>query len=334
MTRDEYMNYLVAQRFAPTGEDAAFASQQQATKSYTPEQAVALYNNLDPALANDPAMLQQILRGSNYWKSEGNFLPGEKITTADNLRAGIKQWAHDDEGGGLGGLLGDIWSAVRDPLEEAAVLVGNYFVPGSSILTSKLASKDAQEDLSSPLGRIAQVGSSVYGGLNPSSLASEATSGIQTALSEAGVPAQLLTKPVLMQAANLVANGGDIGSVAKGIAMGQITGEATGMASSGLQAAGINPILAKQLAQTGVNAVKTGNLDVENLAANAGLSALNKEFGSPTLNQYVAPVSRAITTGNIPKGTLENYVGREVASRIPKTQSPLSWFGNKSDSGS
>lgn len=64
---------------------------------YTPEQAVDLYNKMDPRLADDPEMLKNILRGESYWKKEGHFAPGQAITTAANLRAGMAQWVKDDQ---------------------------------------------------------------------------------------------------------------------------------------------------------------------------------------------------------------------------------------------
>lgn len=61
------------------------------------------------------------------------------------------------------GFFSDLWTPVRDAVESAAVLVGNYFVPGSSVLTSQLTSKGSQNFLRSDIGMIAQIGSSVYG---------------------------------------------------------------------------------------------------------------------------------------------------------------------------
>lgn len=52
---------------------------------------------------------------------------------------------------------------VRDAVESVAVVAGNFYIPGSSLITSKLASKGAQEHLDSDIGMIAQIGSSIYG---------------------------------------------------------------------------------------------------------------------------------------------------------------------------
>ena len=52
---------------------------------------------------------------------------------------------------------------VRDPLESAAVLAANYYLPGSSIFTAKIVSKGSQKELSSNIGKIAQVATGAAG---------------------------------------------------------------------------------------------------------------------------------------------------------------------------
>src|SRR3990172_11799938 len=46
---------------------------------------------------------------------------------------------------------GDSMSKMRDRYETAGVLAGNYFLPGSSLLTSNLASQGSQGQLGSDL---------------------------------------------------------------------------------------------------------------------------------------------------------------------------------------
>lgn len=55
------------------------------------------------------------------------------------------------------------WTDLRDTAESAAVIAGNYFVPGSSLLTSRLTSTGSQEQLNSSLGKLAQLGSGLAG---------------------------------------------------------------------------------------------------------------------------------------------------------------------------
>ena len=51
------------------------------------------------------------------------------------------------------------WTDLRDTVESVAVVAGNYFLPGSSIITSKLVSEGSQEQLNSSLGKVAQLAS-------------------------------------------------------------------------------------------------------------------------------------------------------------------------------
>lgn len=56
------------------------------------------------------------------------------------------------------------WTGIRDTLESAASLAGNYLLPGSSLATNQLVSKGAQKQLSTPLGKVASIGSGLAGG--------------------------------------------------------------------------------------------------------------------------------------------------------------------------
>ena len=57
----------------------------------------------------------------------------------------------------------DIYMEVRDPLQAAAVVAGNYVVPGSAIITSQLVSDDAKQMLATDIGKAAVIGSGVAG---------------------------------------------------------------------------------------------------------------------------------------------------------------------------
>lgn len=58
-----------------------------------------------------------------------------------------------------------LWTDVRDTFESGAVVAGNYFLPGSGLVTSNLASSGSQDQLNSGLGRVAMLGSGVAGGV-------------------------------------------------------------------------------------------------------------------------------------------------------------------------
>lgn len=58
------------------------------------------------------------------------------------------------------------WTSIRNAVESVAVIAANTVLPGSSLITSNLVSQGSQDQLNSTLGRIAQIGSSIYGGSN------------------------------------------------------------------------------------------------------------------------------------------------------------------------
>lgn len=57
------------------------------------------------------------------------------------------------------------WTDIRDTAESAAVLAGNYYLPGSSLVTSKLVSEGSQKQLGSTVGQLAQLGFGGYGAM-------------------------------------------------------------------------------------------------------------------------------------------------------------------------
>ena len=57
------------------------------------------------------------------------------------------------------------WTDIRDTVESVASVAGNFFLPGSGIITSQLVSEGAQDMLGSDLGQIAMLGSGVAGGV-------------------------------------------------------------------------------------------------------------------------------------------------------------------------
>lgn len=117
-----------------------------------------------------PQGLRSFINGSNSvsgkWDLSGNPVP----QTWSSSGGGFLGEVIGGLAGGLGEVLGSIKEAisdaymdVRDPLEAAAVVAGNYFVPGSSLLTSQLVSDDAKEILATDLGKAAVIGSGLAG---------------------------------------------------------------------------------------------------------------------------------------------------------------------------
>lgn len=56
-----------------------------------------------------------------------------------------------------------LWTKVRNLAQAVVVVVGNWYLPGSSILTGRLVSKGAKEHLASDLGLVANMASGVAG---------------------------------------------------------------------------------------------------------------------------------------------------------------------------
>lgn len=63
-----------------------------------------------------------------------------------------------------------LFTDLRDTAETAAVLAGNYYAPGSSLLTSRLTSQGSQNQLNSGIGQLAQLGTGAYGAYSSPSI--------------------------------------------------------------------------------------------------------------------------------------------------------------------
>jgi len=87
----------------------------------------------------------------------GSLLQGDISGAYGDLRGGVKN---------VGNIIDETYMDIRDPAVAAAVLAGNYFVPGSSMLTSQLANQGAQNILGSSGGKTLNFAAGVGGGLN------------------------------------------------------------------------------------------------------------------------------------------------------------------------
>lgn len=66
-------------------------------ETFTPEQAVELYNNMDSRLANDPTMASLLWKANNYYGEDGDFMPGGKAVNAKNFTDFLAQDKLDSE---------------------------------------------------------------------------------------------------------------------------------------------------------------------------------------------------------------------------------------------
>ena len=72
------------------------------------------------------------------------------------------------------------WTSLRDTVESVASVAGNYFLPGSGLVTSQLVSNGSQQQLGSTLGQVAMLGSGLAGagvGSGTTGIASAADNG-------------------------------------------------------------------------------------------------------------------------------------------------------------
>jgi hypothetical protein len=101
------------------------------------------------------------------------------------------------------------WTDLRDTVESAAVVAGNYFLPGSSLLTSKLTSEGSQNQLNSTVGQIAQLGSGGAGAV-AGNLSNYATAYDKVASAVGGAVGGSTTPQLTGQALVDAANAGTI----------------------------------------------------------------------------------------------------------------------------
>lgn len=82
-----------------------------------------------------------------------------------NVVANPFDWSTQDKGHvGLFQGTANLLGVPKSKLEDLGVLAGNYFLPGSSLITSRFVSPEAQQDLNSGLGKLAQLGTGFAGG--------------------------------------------------------------------------------------------------------------------------------------------------------------------------
>lgn len=87
-------------------------------------------------------------------KATESLAKGDVSDATQELSSGVKN---------AGDILSETYMNVRDPLEAAAVIGGNYLLPGSSLVTSQLVSDNAKDILSSSGGQTLNIAAGVGG---------------------------------------------------------------------------------------------------------------------------------------------------------------------------
>lgn len=107
------------------------------------------------------------LSGIGFWQQHFGYGPLtlSQLSQLTSSAHGVNQ--DTDSGGGVfgTGIGPDIsWTNVRDALEAAGVVAGNYFLPGSSLVSSRLVSEGAQDQLATDEFRFANMAAGITGG--------------------------------------------------------------------------------------------------------------------------------------------------------------------------
>jgi hypothetical protein len=222
------------------------------------------------------------------------------------------------------------WNGVRDAALTGAVIAGNYFLPGSSILTGQLVSKGAQANLNTTDGMIANI---VAGGAgaaqgnmsNYGKIANAA--GLGDAANAAGVPGAVGDKAAALQAANptltaaqanALANAGYDANMLQGVDAAQLAQAGDAIAASGGLATGIGGtgITAGDLVKYGLPLLTGDN--GQGAANDASINAANSAQGLAQVQANIAlenqdnyrktfvPVEQAWAKDALNAGSAEN----------------------------
>lgn len=84
-----------------------------------------------------------------------SLVKGDLSDAEDELKSGVNN---------IDAILSETYMDVRDPLEAAAVIAGNYFLPGSSLVTKELVSEGAQDILNTSGGQTLNLAAGATGG--------------------------------------------------------------------------------------------------------------------------------------------------------------------------
>lgn len=164
--------------------------------------------------------------------------------------------------------MGHAFTGIRDAVEAVGSLVGNYVLPGSSLITDNLVSDGAKRDLGSTVGKIAQVGSGVAGGLagnlsNYGNIASAVTG-------SSAAPAA----PTIATSAPAISGIGSAPSIVAAPSVGSSLSDSilgTGASSAGNLASVTDPVLSQILATSAPASASSSALGtLKNVASGVG----------------------------------------------------------------
>jgi len=192
---------------------------------------------------------------------------------------------------GVGDIVGDvvegvddIYMDVRDPLVAAAVIGGNYVLPGSSLITSQLVNDGAQEILNSDMGRLAN-------------LAAGATGGYQGNLSNYGK---------IGEAAGFTGSGDAVGAVSSPVTQGSVVGTPLGELGAVTSPVSAGAVTGTSLGQLGATEAVSGGealsgIDLGGVGGSPNSMTLGGGYSAvPAALSSVTPAASSGLSGMLP----------------------------------
>ena len=185
------------------------------------------------------------------------------------------------------------WTSLRDTVESAATLVGNYILPGSALITDQLVSKGSQAQLSSTIGQILNVASGVTGGVN-GNLANygKVLGSLSTAT---GIGATASTTPITYSAAEMTSATQALQNSAQA-AGGTMTAEQATAAANAYAQAGYPASSLISTSQLSA-AVSNGTMTMADATTISNAGGLSNIANNPTLlNSLSAPAQTFLSS--------------------------------------
>jgi hypothetical protein len=203
------------------------------------------------------------------------------------------------------------FNKLRDAVETAAVVGGNYFLPGSSIVTSQLVSKGSQKQLGSDFGRVANLAAGGYGGYegNLANWGAGANAigdytGLNSLFSSGGAAA--------VPEAGAATSGSTTANLSAGIDTGTTAAVPT-VDPTSMTANTASPALTQSTVSQGSNIPSYGTADAGNYGydmgtGTAGPATVPDAFADESLAESTRLANQNTMASGVPVGTSEGFL--------------------------
>lgn len=140
---------------------------ERAAKGYTTPDMWSWNTDAEHQKVKDLLDKQYVENVRQYNAIYGTNVKPDTSVLGANAQPNTTYYSPEGGGGLFGSGIGpDVsWVNLRDNLEAAGVVAGNYLLPGSSMLTGQLVTKGAQENLNTDVGRLANIAAGATGGI-------------------------------------------------------------------------------------------------------------------------------------------------------------------------